>query len=248
MELSAYAAEAKVEATHWWFVGRRHLFRNLLLKFDPGADAKVLDAGSSTGTNLRLLKRLGYQNVTGLDASPHAIQYCKEKGLGVVLPGDVCKLQFKDETFSFVLATDIIEHVEDDLLALREIARVLKEGGRVMITVPAFGSLWGLQDRVSHHKRRYRKHELLKKIELAGLVTDSSFYFNYVLFIPIWLARQVIRMLRLQLTSENELNSSLINRLLTWIFLFDITTAPWLRPPFGVSVLAVARKPQGVAA
>jgi len=248
MESSTYAAEANVEATHWWFVGRRRLFSNLLSKLDISPDATVLDVGSSTGTNLRLLKGLGYRQVTGLDMSPEAIEYCREKGLGVVLPGDVCRLQFEDEAFSFVFATDIIEHVDDDLLALREIARVLKDGGQVIFTVPAFRSLWGLQDEVSHHKRRYRKQELIEKLEAAGFVVDSSFYFNYVLFVPIWLARQLIRVFRVQLTSENVVNTGVINRLLTCIFLFDITTAPWLRPPFGVSVLAVARKatPGGV--
>ena len=110
------------------------------------------------GTNLRLLQELGIcRTARGLDLSDDAIRWCAEKGLGTVEKGDVCNLPFGEASFELVLATDIIEHVDDDLQAITEIRRVLAPGGTAIITVPAFQSLWGLQDDVAHHKRRYLK-------------------------------------------------------------------------------------------
>lgn len=248
MQATNYAVEAEIEATHWWFVGRRRLFGRMIFDLGIASEAAILDIGSSTGTNLRLLKEIGFDNVIGLDASEESIRYCREKGLGEVMKGDICNLDFEDAAFSLVLATDVIEHVDDEAAALKEVARVLRPGGTALITVPAFPSLWGLQDEVSHHKRRYRKAELIHKIEAVGLRVEKAFYFNYLLFGPIWLARQVLRLSRIALASEGALNSPLINRLFTAVFDVDVATAPVLRPPFGVSALVITYKPDEAAA
>lgn len=147
MDIATYAVEAEVEATHWWFVGRRRLFGAELAKSGIKPTDRVLDIGTGTGANLRLLRSLGLAAVRGLDSSDEAIGYCVSKGLGAVQKGDICALPFADESFDFVLATDVIEHVDDDPAAAREIARVLAPGGIALISVPAFPSLWGLQDR-----------------------------------------------------------------------------------------------------
>lgn len=243
MDIATYEAEAKVEATHWWFKGRRRLFGREIgkLQLDPGAS--ILDVGTSTGTNLRMLKSLGFRNVTGLDSSPEAIRYCAEKDLGTVQQGDICNLPFPDATFDLILATDIIEHVDEDATALLELSRALRPGGHILITVPAFQSLWGLQDDVSHHKRRYRKQSLNTAISIAGLTPQKSYYFNFVLFGPIWLARRLIRATRPNLKSENELNNPAINAVLTTIFEIDCRVAPLIHAPFGVSALTLAQRP-----
>ncbi len=242
MNYATYEVEAQVEATHWWFVGRRKLFSQIIKAFDLPPNINVLDIGTSTGTNLRMLRELGYCNVRGLDLHDEAIRWCADKGLGQVDKGDICSIPSPDSVYDLVMATDIIEHVDDDITALSEIARVLKPNGYAIITVPAFQSLWGLQDEASHHKRRYRQNELLEKLGQADLYAKKSFYFNYLLFAPIWLARQIIRVFRIQLKSENELNSNVINSILTVIFSIDILTARKLKPPFGVSILAVVTK------
>jgi hypothetical protein len=104
--------------------------------------------------------------------------------------------------------------------------------------------LWGLQDEVSHHRRRYRLGPLLERIRAAGLVPERHFHFNYLLFAPIWAARQALKLWRPPtFQSESAVNTPLMNRVLTSIFSFDIATAPRLAPPFGVSILVVARRP-----
>jgi SAM-dependent methyltransferase len=245
MDTSTFAVEAEVEANHWWFVARRQLFAHLIARQQLSADAHVLDIGTSTGTNLRLLRELGFANRVGLDLSDDAIRWCAEKGLGKVEKGDVCNLPFGDGEFDLVLATDIIEHVDDDLRAIEEIRRVLAPGGTAIISVPAFQSLWGLQDEVAHHRRRYLKKGFLDLVHRGGLVCRTGFYFNYLLFIPIWGARQVIRLLKIKLESENQMNTPLLNRLLTWVFTVDVATARVIHPPFGVSIVAVTNRNQG---
>ena len=243
MEASTYAVEAEVEATHWWFVERRALIVRILSSLGLDSSAYVLDIGTSTGTNLRMLRDQGFTDFTGVDLSEDAIRWCAEKGLGQVRQGDVCALPFPDSTFDLVLATDIIEHVDRDDIALAEIARVLRPGGRAMLTVPAFESIRGLQDRVAHHKRRYLKQQLLDRVREAGLVPGKAFYFNSLLFIPIWLARRVIDLLSIPLASENQVNSPWINAVLLRIFALDTRLAQTGMFPFGVSILAVATKP-----
>jgi SAM-dependent methyltransferase len=242
VQLEAYAVEAEVEATHWWFVGRRRLFARELARAGLRSDSAVLEVGTGTGTNLRLLRQLGVREVAGLDSNELAIQYCRSKGLGDVRHGDIRALPFGDCSFDFVLATDVIEHVEADAEALGELARVLKPGGTALLAVPAFPSLWGLQDVVAHHKRRYRMQPLLQKMRAAGLEPRRHYHFNYLLFVPIWLARRLIDLLGIKRASENEFNSPFLNRVLSAVFTFDVVTAPVLHMPFGVSILAVGAK------
>jgi SAM-dependent methyltransferase len=240
MDIAAYAAEAVVEAKHWWFVGRRLLFSGIIRELGLPHDSLVLDVGTGTGTNLRLLRDLGFGRVTGIDQSPEAIRFCAEKGLGDVKQADACGLPFPDQTFDLIFATDVIEHVDDDFSALRELRRVLKPGGYLLLTVPAFAALWGLQDDVSQHKRRYQLNQLLSMLRDANLSPQQHFYFNYLLFLPILVARRLMRMLNIRVASENEINTASLNWALTLLFRFDVKTAPLLRPPIGVSALVVA--------
>jgi SAM-dependent methyltransferase len=242
MDSAVYSVEAEVEATHWWFVARRRLLATLIAGAGVPVTAGVLDVGTGTGTNLRLLGELGFSRRRGLDSSDDAIRWCAEKGLGEVVKGDLGSLPFDDGEFGLVLATDVIEHVEDDVRAVGEIRRVLRPGGTAIFTVPAFRSLWGLQDDVARHKRRYRKSEFLDVVRRGGLACRDGFYFNYLLFGPIWIGRRAIKAFRIPLESENQVNTPALNRLLTWIFTLDVASAAFMRPPFGVSIAAVATR------
>jgi len=120
-------------------------------------------------------------------------------------------------------------------------------GERVMrdnciITVPAFSLLWGLQDDVSHHKRRYRLPELLEKLNQTNFVPSQYFYFNYLLFLPILATRLIMRMINVKVATEGEINTAWTNRVLAPLFRFDVLTAPRVRPPIGVSALVLATR------
>lgn len=244
MHESVYAADARFEQEHWWYVGRRKLFARLIAGLDLGPGEPVLEVGTSAGTNLRMLRDLGFSDVTGLDNSEEAVRWCAEKGLGQVRRGDITAIPFPDRSFALVLATDVIEHVDDDLLALAELRRVLRPGRHLLLTVPAFPALWGMQDDVSLHRRRYRMRPLLDRIRAAGLEPRRHFHFNYLLFGPIWAARQVMKLWRpASVQSESEVNTPLVNRMLSAVFDLDVATAPRVAPPFGVSILVLASRP-----
>lgn len=226
MDVGTYEIEAAYEESHWWFVGRRSLFLSEIGRLGLPKDARILDVGTSTGTNLRMLRDAGYTNVLGLDSSEESIRWTNAKGLPEVIKGDVCDLPFDRGSFDLVLATDVLEHVDDDARAVAEIARILKSDGHVLITVPSFKMLWGLQDVVAHHKRRYRMPQLLRLVESGRLSPTRSYYFNFILFLPILLARRLINILGINLRSEAEVNSPVLNRVLMGIFHADIATAP----------------------
>ena len=195
MDPNAVSAEAEVMETHWWFTGRRRLFGREIRRLGIDKDeARVLDVGINTGTNLKLLTEMGFENIVALEPNATAIDICRARNYDNVryLRGDATRLPLKGGSLDLVLATDVLEHIEDDARALREIRDALKPGGVALITVPTFQSLWGHQDVVSHHLRRYRKSEMVALTEEAGLETLSSYYFNFMLFLPIYLTRRFL--------------------------------------------------------
>lgn len=242
MKHTTYEAENEIEKTHWWFVGRRNLFRNIIQSLELSHTANILDIGTSTGTNLRLLAEMGHTNVKGLDSSPVARDFCAQKGLAEVMLGDIREIPFADDSVDLVLATDVIEHVDEDDIAIKEIYRIMKPGGYVLCTVPAFQNLWGIQDDVSQHKRRYKKKGFNILVHDAGFKIRKSFYFNYILFMPIWITRVLLKYLKPSIRAETDLNSKFINAVLLKIFTIDILSARIIQPPFGVSLLTLGQK------
>lgn len=243
MDEDAFAVEARVEATHWWFRGRRQLVGGVVRDLGLDPQARILDVGTGAGTNLRMLRELGFDAVVGIEPSPGAVDHCRVKGLTGLHRGDIRTLPFRDESFDLVLATDVLEHVLEDDVAATELFRVLRPGGVAVITVPTFMALWGRADEVGHHVRRYRLPELAGAVRGAGFDLLRLHHFNYLLFVPIGLARWVFRRFGFGPGNENDVGPSAVNRLLNRVFDLDVRSAGAVRPPFGVSALAVARRP-----
>ncbi|MEJ7711027.1 MAG: class I SAM-dependent methyltransferase [Pyrinomonadaceae bacterium] len=104
-----------------------------------------------------------------LDVSEEALKFCRERGLTKVKLGAAERLPYADKSFDLVTALDVVEHLDDDVAGLKEMRRVLRPGGRSLLFVPAFMFLWGVQDDVSHHRRRYTIAQLKKSVATAGL-------------------------------------------------------------------------------
>jgi SAM-dependent methyltransferase len=152
------------------------------------------------------------------------------------------KLPFADGSFDVVTALDVIEHLDDDLGSLKEIHRVLRPGGRVLLFVPAFMFLWGVQDDVSNHRRRYRLKSLQKVVRAAGLEVERATYANLTFFAPILFVRTFMRVARLRPPSEFKINVPAFNGVLGRIFGAERFWLRRLNFPFGVSALCVARR------
>lgn len=234
---------ASIESGHWWFVIRHRLFFREINTLNIPKNSAVLEVGSSTGVNLNLLNDMDFTWITAIDRSEIATQFCSKGQLSDIVQGDGVCLPFKENTFSLVLATDFLEHVEMDGSAIGEIYRVLLPGGTALITVPAFKCLWGLEDQIANHLRRYRLQPFRSMFDRVGFHIQRCYYFNYILFAPIWITRKIIHAMNLPIREETQINSSFLNVVCKMIFNLDTLTARWLHPPFGVSILLTVKKP-----
>jgi SAM-dependent methyltransferase len=152
------------------FVGPRHELRERLLLdlFISGRPGRrVLNAGAGQGTfSLRLAER-GF-DVTSADASPAAVAVLEERVGGDVAQADVTDLPFGDETFDAAVLGEVLEHIADDVAALREVARVVRPDGVLAVSVPADPARFGPSDRWAGHVRRYTKPLLIGACEESG--------------------------------------------------------------------------------
>ena len=205
-------------------------------------DLKILDIGCGTGENINFLSRFG--KVTGIDISERAIKFCKKRRLENVKIGKAEALPFKENGFDLVTMLDLLEHLKDDLLALREAFRVLKPRGRILITVPSYRFLWSGHDEALHHQRRYSKKELEEKVKKAGFkVKKLSFaittFFPLILFFR--LSQKLFIKSALPKTSyvilPDWLNSSFIG-----LLKLEAQLLRHINLPFGVSLVCVAEK------
>jgi SAM-dependent methyltransferase len=181
-----YTKMFEFEDHYWWFVGRRRLALKLLRSHTSVAKPDVLDVGCGTGVVLRELKR--WATPTGLDMSGLALGFCRQRSLDNLVEGDGSKLPFQERKFDAIIGLDIFEHIEDDAAAFAEAFRVLRPGGILVLSVPAFRSLWGPHDVALMHHRRYRAPEVRRLLEAAGFVVRRSTYSVFFLFpvIVVW--------------------------------------------------------------
>jgi SAM-dependent methyltransferase len=240
-DLTPYDVENEVESFHWWFVTRRELLKSILFSLGIRRNSLTLDIGCGTGSNLRALVSAGLQPI-GLDRSIYALTIAKNKENFPLLAGDLNNLPFKANSIGLIIAADILEHLDDDRNGIIETYRVLSKGGILIITVPAFNFLWGIQDVVTGHRRRYSKKEIKNKLRAAGFDVLKSSYFNFFLFFPILIARRIIQLLGLRIRSENEVNSPMLNFMLKTIFLLEPYLLKYFSFPIGVSIFCVAQK------
>ena len=232
-----------VEPFHWWFVVRRKLLRFLLSSIPFSEGSLALDMGCGVGSNLAALTSMSFR-VVALDLSFQALSLAKKRHECSFINADLTQLPFLPNTFGLIIATDILEHLEDDSAGIASMHRVLRDEGVLILTVPAFRFLWGIQDRVTGHQRRYSRQEIINKLEQGGFEVLRSSYFNFFLFLPILLGRQALRLIRPNIPSENIINSPMINFLLKAIFSMEPVMLKYFSFPFGVSIFCIARKVQ----
>lgn len=240
MEDITYIKINEHERAHWWYRVRRKITKYLITQSAPAGHPKILDVGCGTGMLLTELADIG--DVTGIDVSQLAIDFCLERGLQNVAISDGTTIPYPDESFDVVLALDVIEHIEDDAMAAREILRVLKPGGRAILFVPAFQFLWGRNDELGRHFRRYTLPELRGLCERTGFTIQRASYFNFFLFLPILLVRTIVKMLGLQSGPELESSGKIMNAVFYQIFNLEYRILRFMNLPFGVSALLVAVK------
>jgi len=252
MEKKYYEEYYTLERTNWWFKVRNCILMERIKTIAGGRnDLKILNIGAGTGRTTELLQAFG--EVTSVEYDAYCVAFTRDKLPFEIKQGSILALPFADQSFDMVCAFDVIEHVENDGLAVREMKRVCRNGGNVIVSVPAFQFLWSHHDVINHHHRRYTLKGLQKVFDNnhvanrpQGKIVYST-YFNTLLFPPVaafrliaeWLPQKLIRR---GTGADNHVipQGSPLNRLLELIFSIE---RPLLRRgvhlPFGVSAMLV---------
>jgi SAM-dependent methyltransferase len=235
MQRDIYRQLFELEDGHWWFRGRRAVVNALLDRAQLPAELRILDAGCGTGRNMTEYRSRG--EVAGIDPSPDAITFCHARGLTAVAEGRIERLPFGDGAFDLVTATDVLEHIADDLAAAQELRRVTHPAGRLLVTVPAYRWLWSNHDESHHHHRRYTLRGLRATLAEAGWRPVLRTYYNSALLPPIAMVRAVRRDSQ---HSDYDVSSPLLNRALVVPMRAEATLIrAGMRLPFGVSIAMV---------
>lgn len=245
MEVEEYARIAAAENEHWWYRNTRALAADLLASRLSGA-RRILDAGCGPGGNGAWLAEYG--TVVGVDVSPDALAFVRARRpeLRPVL-GSLEALPFPDRSFDAVLGITVLYTVEDDVVAFRELSRVLAPGGALLLLEPAFESLRREHDVTVHGRRRYQRAELVGLARENGLTVQRSTYAYSFLAPPAAVLGAFERMRRPSAAADRTATASDVERRA-----LDRVFAPLAKAerrmlsrrdmPFGTSVIVVASR------
>lgn len=195
--------------------------------------------------NMKNLAKFG--SVIGMDLSMDAIRYCQQIG-NPLCQGDMSNLPFQSNSFDIITILDVVEHLEDDLGALKEVYRICNNKGILLVAVPAFQFLWGEHDELAHHIRRYTLGELRKLVEESGFEILKISYNNFFFF-PIGLVFRYLKRFFRRLNNKRELTSDfantappILNEILREIYAFEGKLLKHFNLPLGLSILCICRK------
>jgi len=229
---------------HWWYRARRALVAGLLAgELAPGA--RVVDVGCGTGDNLGALDDVAGRTVAGVELSEYAVRHAPPAAAGGVRAGVARAehLPFPTGCADLITSMDVIEHLDDDA-ALAEYRRVVRPGGLVLLTVPAYQWLWSDHDVWAAHRRRYSRRTLVAAVERAGLRPRRVTYFNSFLVPPAAVLRRTPAR-RLVKGEQDEVGASspAVDRIMTGLAGLERRWARRRAVPFGLSIACLANRP-----
>jgi ubiquinone/menaquinone biosynthesis C-methylase UbiE len=227
--------------THWWYEARRALIGELLAHRVPVGSVAV-DVGCGTGEVMAVLAEAGARTVVGTDLSPRALGYASSgRGRGSLVASRAERLPFPAACVDVLVSLEVIEHLDSDLAALVEYRRVLRPGGTLLVTVPAYESLWSDHDEWAGHRRRYGAGQLRRTVERAGFDVDrTSYYFSFLVPPAFAVRRTPLRRL-ISSTDEAASSSPLVSRVMAGAARAERSILRRVdRLPFGLSILALA--------
>lgn len=232
---------ARLERTYWWHVGRLDVVRRQLQQIAGGRkNLRILNVGAGTGGTVDMLAAFGA--IDHVDMADEAIAYLHALHIPNVIQADAVKLPYADNTYDIVIALDVLEHIEDDLAALNEWRRVLRPGGEVVLTVPAYQWLWSEHDESLHHFRRYTASGLHALCNHAHFTVRTRTYI-ITLFFPIIVGYRAIRHF---IKPKHSTSYVMLPAWLNWVFTklvqLEGILVKTINLPFGTSVLMTAKK------
>ena len=246
MNIGEYQRMYEAEERQWWYAGMRAV--SLALLAGPlarlareGRAVRILDAGCGTGNNL--LHLAPYGRAVGVDLAEEALVFCRTRGVAAARAG-LLALPFPDGRFDCVTSFDVIYHrwVGDDNAAVREMARVLRPGGLLLVRVPALRMLWGAHDEAVHSRHRYTRAEVKRLVHGAGLEVVRASYGNTLLF-PLLAARRTLDRVTGRHGSDVAFLPAPLERAFRALLEMEARLIRRVSFPVGASVFALARRP-----
>lgn len=240
MEEHLYPHFYKVEKQHWWFAARQDILEQYIATRVPTSPAtRVLDVGCGTGSILEMFSK--NFEAHGLDFSESAVAFCRERGLRNLHCGTLASFH-ADRPFDLITMLDMVEHVDDDHGLLSDTKRLLADNGHLLVTVPAFPSLWGPHDVLVHHKRRYTRTQFAALMSSTGYDILHLSFFNTFLF-PVAVAqRWAARLMGGKGGEDLEIPAAPVNALFRRVFALESPLLSRGSLPFGLSLICLARK------
>jgi ubiquinone/menaquinone biosynthesis C-methylase UbiE len=231
----------RVEETHWWYRAlHRLIFQALEAELPDWREKEIADVGCGTGA---ILSRLGNpEKNVGIDLAPEAISFCRQRGLDNVQQGDIHALPFPDTSFDAIVCSSVLYHqwVSDVEGAIGEMHRVLRPGGTLLINVPAFPFLHSAHDEAVMTARRFRKREIRQLLQKQDFQIRRLTYWTTFLF-PLAVAARTLGGSKMGRDFETE-GTSFTQRTLAGIMALELNLLRKISLPFGIALLAVARK------
>lgn len=234
----------RIGAYYWWLVGKYRIVMDQISRhISPRGDLRILDIGCGPGNTLDRLRDFG--QCVGVDYSPDAARFCQERGYSEILVADAQTLPIADGTFDLVVSLDVMEHLENDAIAAKEVFRVLKPGGLLVMTVPSYMLLWGDHDEMYLHKRRYRLPQVRVLVEGAGFQMRKLSHIEPLFFLPLLIFRKWKLRFRQgpRRTDDFMQLPSWLNTLLAHVVALERYWLRWFGFPFGVTSICICEKP-----
>ncbi len=245
MDAILYDELWQMEQTHWWFQARREIVWALVRRFmgdAAGRKLRVCELGCGTGGNLAAVAR--EHDVVGVECSPHALEYARRRLGDRVQAGSLPdNINLPRDSFDVVLLTDVLEHIKDDIRSARAALRLVRGGGIVVATVPAYQWLYSPRDAQHHHIRRYSQRRFRTLWASVDAQIELLSHYNTLLFPPAAALRLVTKLFARRAGSGDlAIPPRAINRLLTRILRSESNLLGRVPLPFGLSLVAVVRK------
>ena len=245
MEAELYDELHHVEQTHWWFQARRHIVWSLVRRYLGGRSnrrLRVCELGCGTGGNLAAVADI--HDVVGIECSPQALAYAQHALGNRVRFGRLPhEIDLPPQSFDVVLMTDVLEHIEDDAASAIEALRLLRPGGVLVATVPAYQWLYSPRDAHHHHFRRYGKRRFAKLWQRPDAQTLLLSHYNTLLFLPTAIVRLASKIIPDHCKlGDLTVPQRTLNTMLAELMGSEVNLLGRLYLPFGVSLAAVIRK------
>ena len=226
----------KLTHNYWWIRIKYEAALKTFKKLNSPEEILILDAGCGNGYFSNIASN--YKKIIALDLK--IINKDNNKNWVIA---DLINLPFKKNTFKIAVSFDVLEHIEDDNKALKEIFRVLKKSGLLFGSVPVSPILWGQHDELNKHYRRYRKRELLEKLSKTGFNNIDINLFGWTIFLIVYLYRKYKKILNIKKKTEDCINlPKFLNNFLFFFIKGDLEFSKKFNITFGVSSIFKAQK------